>query len=182
MGKRGGKLVVPGVADGSRSIWLPEDGIQTVRENSHDRRTRFAMTMRIFTGEIQFMVVMRVLDRPHSQPAARQLSDKLDDQRRLTVVFPADDMDSTHAGFAVVARRNGNRLQPAGESMSRPDQSARSPVFVSCLQSSRGRKQNVVFLMDVQVEILFQFLEPLQQQPPRGASVPWGSIIVCQFA
>jgi len=64
------------------------------------------------------MVVMRVFDRPHSQSAARQLGDKLNDQRRLTVVFPADDMDSTHAGVAFVVGQEGADIRPANGTIS----------------------------------------------------------------
>ena len=64
------------------------------------------MFVRIFAGGVQFVVVMRMLDRGDAKSLPRELCDQVTDQRCLASVLTTDDVDTGnlfhHVGLFVV--------------------------------------------------------------------------------
>ena len=54
------------------------------------------MQMRVLSRRIEFMMVMRVFDRPHTQSLIAQVSDQFTQERRLSVIFTTDEMNTSH--------------------------------------------------------------------------------------
>ena len=52
------------------------------------------MPMRILAGRVQFMMMVRMLDRGDPQAATSQLSDEITDQRCFSGILSANNVDS----------------------------------------------------------------------------------------
>ncbi len=78
-------------------VWgRPEYRIHCWRYNAYGHGSRLTMPVGILTGRIELMVMVRMLDRPHSISECAKVAYQIDHQGRLTTVFTTNDMYAVH--------------------------------------------------------------------------------------
>ena len=86
------------------------------------------MTVGILARRVQFMHVPGVLNRTDPDAAAAELLDQIDDERRLAVILPPDDVDTIHAWIRVSRFACLTQCREAAESNASHSKASDSPA------------------------------------------------------
>ncbi len=163
----------------------PEDGIHGRRTDPDDGRPSLSVAMRIFARSVEFVLVVGMLDRAHTEPRLGKHVHELSHQRCFSVILPADDVYAIHGSG--VAPLNVLAVRPTTPLVGKLR--CCWPILVGLGVRPQGRfkffgtgKENKVFLMDMLMQVNFQSLERVQHDEKRIACVLWWREVVRQLA